>query len=313
MNPVKFPNLFIIGAMKAGTSSLHEYLGQHPQIFMSRMKEPQYFAPHLTRWNQAWGQGNSYPEQGVDWYLHLFKDAGNVKYAGESSVSYSARPWVEDCEKRIAKFNPASRIIYLLRDPVERAISHYWYFVRDGREDQDILTAFKRRGEYIARSNYALQLQPYLNTFGHQQVFTLTVEELNAQPQRTFQSLFEWLGVDKDVQIDTSMRFNVSDDRLLQTRRGRVFCDTMMKHWRWKLFEPRLPRAIPELLRRVTYRPVSKNLVDPSAAIEFLRPRLRRHTDALEILLGKQFPEWTTLDAQSNPESVSRTAAKHSR
>src|SRR5262245_27750477 len=94
-----FPNLFIIGAMKAGTSSLHEYLHQHPEIFMSRFKEPQYFAPHTTRLGFKWGQGNPCPEPGIDWYRRLFRDAGDVKYAGESSTSYTCRPIHCGCER----------------------------------------------------------------------------------------------------------------------------------------------------------------------------------------------------------------------
>ncbi len=160
------PNLFIIGAMKAGTSSLHEYLHQHPEMFMSRFKEPQYFAPHSTRWGEKWGQGNPYPEPGIDWYLRLFENVGDVKYAGESSSSYTARPWVTGCECRIHQFNPNARLIYLMRDPIERTISHYWHFVADGREDRDMLTAIRQNDEYVARSHYAMQLKPYLDTFG---------------------------------------------------------------------------------------------------------------------------------------------------
>src|SRR5262249_14086468 len=156
-----FPNLFIIGAMKAGTSSLHEYLHQHPEIFMARFKEPQYFAPHTTRSGHRWGQGNPYPEPGHGWYLRLFARAGHVKYAGGSSGSYTARPWVAGCEKRIWEFNPEARLIYILRDPIERTVSHYWHFVLDGREDRDMLPAVRRNPEYVARSYYAMQLQPY--------------------------------------------------------------------------------------------------------------------------------------------------------
>lgn len=295
MTKAHFPNLFIIGAMKAGTSSLHEYLHQHPEIFMSRMKEPQYFAPHLTRWKEAWGIGNPFPEPGIDWYLRLFAEAGDVKYAGESSVSYTARPWVKDCEKRIDKFNPEARFIYLMRDPIERAVSHYWYFVKDGREDRDMLTAFERKEEYISRSNYAMQLKPYLDQFGRERVFTLTLEDLNEDPNAVFRELFSWLGVDPGVQVDTSQQFNVSSKELRQTRRYRVCLDTLMKHWRWKKIEPKLPSVVPRLLKRITYREVIKSAVDDRAAIDYLRPILQRHTDTLKDLLNRDFPEWNTL------------------
>ena len=170
-----FPNLFIIGAMKAGTSSLHEYLHLHPEIFMSRFKEPQYFAPHRTRNGLPWGQGNPCPEPGIDWYLRLFDDAGDVKYAGESSVSYTAVPVLSGCHERIYAFNPEARLIYIMRDPVERTVSHYWHNVAGGWEDRDMLAAVKRLKDYTARSHYAMQLRPYINTFGRDRVHLLTL------------------------------------------------------------------------------------------------------------------------------------------
>jgi Sulfotransferase domain len=293
------PNLFIVGAMKAGTSSLHEYLHQHPQIFMSRMKEPQYFAPHNTRWGQPWGQGNSFPKPGIDWYLKLFSEAGDAKYAGESSVSYTARPWVVDCERRLYEFNPKAKIIYLMRDPIERAISHYWNFVDDGREDRDPLTAIQRKEEYISRSDYAMQIKPYLETFGREQVYTLTLEGLQSDPTREFRELFRWLDVDTEVPIDTRQRFNVSQNIVLQTRRHLVGLDTTLKHWRWKRFERMLPQAIPACLRRLAYRSVDKNAVDCRSTVEYLRPILQERTQALTELLGREFAEWTTLYAST--------------
>ncbi len=292
---MEFPNLFIVGAMKAGTSSLHEYLHQHPQIFMSRMKEPQYFSPHTTRWGQRWGQGNPFPEPGIDWYFKLFSEAGDAKYAGESSVSYTSRPWVIDCERRIHAFNPDARIIYLMRDPIERSISHYWHFVVDGREDRDMLTAMQRTEEYVARSDYAMQLKPYLDKFGPEQVFTLTLENLQEQPDREFRRLFNWLDVDPNVPIDTRNRFNVTQSVVLQPRRHRVFMDTLMKHWRWRRLEGKLPDAIPAVSRRLAYRSIDKNAVDCVPTIEYLRPILKDRIQSLTELLGRDFPEWKTL------------------
>jgi hypothetical protein len=296
MSKVLFPNLFIIGAMKAGTSSLHEYLHQHPQIYMSRFKEPQYFAPHSTRWGQKWGQGNPYPEPGMDWYLRLFADAGAVQYAGESSVSYSARPWMEDCEKRIYAFNPHARFIYILRDPIERAISHYWHNLREGREDSALLTAVKHdQHGYLARSWYSMQLRPYLDTFGSDRVHVLTLEELNENAESEFRKLFRWLGVDPNVTISTEERFNVSSPTIKKTRERMVFLDTMRKHWRWKLWEPGLPSFIPRLVERAAYHTIERKAVNCQPAIDYLRPILQRYTRDLSSLLGREFPEWRTL------------------
>ena len=289
--PRLFPNLFIIGAMKSGTSSLHEYLHQHPDIFMARMKEPQYFAPHKTRWGQWWGQGQPWPEPGMQWYLNLFRDAGDVKYAGESSVSYTAAPWVSGCERRIHAFNPDARLIYIMRDPVERALSHYWHFVHDGREDLPPLEAFRRKEEYVARSDYARQLRPYLDTFAREQVYALTLEELDGDPAGTMRRLFTWLQVDPGVDI-TIERFNVGKSQMRQTRRHLVPLDTMMKHWRWKRLEASLPAAVPRLLERITYRPIERRSVPTEEAVKYLRQVLAPKERELSLLLGREFPEW---------------------
>ncbi|HVW39578.1 MAG TPA: sulfotransferase, partial [Pirellulales bacterium] len=295
MPPRRFPNLFIIGAMKAGTSSLHEYLHQHPQIFMSRFKEPQYFAPHSTRGGLRWGQGNPCPEPGIDWYLRLFADAGDVMYAGESSVSYTAAPWVTGCEKRIHAFNPDAKLIYLLRDPIERTISHYWHMVADGREDLDLMAAVRCKEEYLARSDYAGQLCPYLDTFGRDQLFVLTIEELMARPNEIFGQLFSWLGVAPDFPIKCDQKFNVGSLRVRQTRRGLVRLDTLQKGWRWKKYQQYLPSAAGTLVERLTYRIVDRSAADTQAAAAYLRPIQQRQTDALSQLLNREFPEWTTL------------------
>lgn len=302
---MNLPNLFIIGAMKAGTSSLHEYLHQHPQIFMSRFKEPQYFAPHTTRSGIKWGQGNPCPEPNIDWYLRLFEDAGDVKYAGESSVSYTAVPTHSGCHDRIYAFNPAARLIYIMRDPVERALSHYWHFVASGCEDRDPLKALQSEPEYIARSNYAMQLRPYLERFGRDRLFAITLEELNADPVRTFRALFEWLGVDPDVSVDTTERHNVRSDELRQTRRNRVFVDTMLNHWRWKRVGRHLPSFVPGFIERLTYRSIRRADVDVLPAVEYLRPILEEHTRELGDLLGRDFRSyWPASPRNRNEPAV---------
>lgn len=287
-------NLFIVGAMKAGTSSLHEYLHQHPEIFMSRFKEPQYFAPHRTRYGM-WGQGHPLPEPGIDWYLRLFADAGNVKYCGESSVSYTARHWVSGCEERIWQFNPKARIIYLMRDPVERALSHYWHFVAAGRETLPPLAAVRRRDDYLARSDYAYQIEPYLRRFGENQVYLLTTEELETEPQRSLTALFRWLGVADDVPIDTTQRHNVTAPRLRQARRLAGPLVHFLQGWRWQAWASRLPGALRTGIEWLAFREVDRASVDTRPAEDYLRRRLLPRIEALRRLTGRDYPQWTTL------------------
>jgi hypothetical protein len=309
MTARRFPNLFIVGAMKAGTSSLHEYLHQHPDIFMSRFKEPQYFAPHRTRYG-LWGQGNPLPEPGIDWYLRLFAQAQDVQYAGESSVSYTARHWVPDCEQRLWQFNPQARIIYLMRDPVERALSHYWHFVAAGRETLPPLAAVRRRDDYLARSDYAYQIEPYLRRFGEDQVYLLTTEELERRPQQTLAALFRWLGVADDVPIDTRQRHNVTPARLRQARRLAGPLVDALQGWRWQQWGPRLPAALRRGIEWLAYREVDRAAVETASAEAYLRQRLWPRVEALRRLSGRDYPLWTTLFADT-PRHVESPLESH--
>ena len=118
MNLERRPNLFIIGAMKSGTSSLHAYLGTHPSVFMCEPKEPGYFVEQLNL------------KRGRGWYSKLFHGAEGASIRGESSTEYTKAPMYGGVPQRLAEFNPQAKIIYLMRDPIERSISHYWHMVR---------------------------------------------------------------------------------------------------------------------------------------------------------------------------------------
>ena len=149
------PNLIIIGAMKSGSTSLHSYLGTHPEIFMCEPKEPWYFIEEIN-----WSKGE-------DWYLDLFKSAGNAKVVGESSTDYTKIPKYMGVPEKIRNFNPATRFIYIMRDPVKRTISHYWHNVRLHGEKRDPLKAIQEDSLYLEVSDYAMQLDPYIQIFGN--------------------------------------------------------------------------------------------------------------------------------------------------
>jgi hypothetical protein len=286
------PNLFLIGSMKCATTSLHNHLAKHPQIFMTRdpWKEPAYFVEELN-----WTKGE-------DWYRGLFQDAGNAVYRGESSTDYTKYPYYQGVAERIARFSPDARILYLVRDPVERAISHYWWEVQWSAEGRDMLTAMRAASIIRDVSYYALQLRQFLSHFGQDRMCVLTTEELSAAPAETLRRVFDWLGVDSTfVPANLKQRHNVSPENVRKVIGSEVF-----SHLRGGVLWEAAKRVIPPLVRqqaiRALSRPVSRDSSNLRETVEYLRPIQREQTLELSQMLGREFPEWTTLYGHEEAE-----------
>src|SRR3954452_4665444 len=149
--PHCLPNVFIIGAAKCGTTSLHHYLGQHPEISMSRAKEPSVFSQ--GRWVTKYES-----------YDGLFDC--DAPYRGDASTSYSRYPVEGDAAARIHAAVPDAKLIYLVRDPIERTVSDYVHHVAIGHEHRSLDEALKDftdpENYYVTTSRYALQVERYL-------------------------------------------------------------------------------------------------------------------------------------------------------
>src|SRR5262249_38065680 len=158
---------FIVGAMKSGTTTLHETLGRHPEIFMSPYKEPGFFSgqwfPH-----DSWFDSHPGPDPEGQWYHVLFEEPRRnprARYAGESSANYTSRYVWERCAERIRAFNPEARILYIIRDPVERSIAHYNHNSFFELEHRSMIEAARSDPSLTDVSNYAMQLKPYFDAF----------------------------------------------------------------------------------------------------------------------------------------------------
>ncbi len=178
------PNLIVIGGLKCGTTSLHHYLNLHPEITMSRPKELNFFVSELN-----WGLG---PE----WYASHFDRSAAVR--GESSPHYTNLPRFEGVAERMRELLGAeAQIVYMVRDPIERMLSHYSHNVGGGYESRPIDTALADpESAYVARSRYAMQLRPYLNSFERDRVLIVANEDLAGEREATVRSVFEFCGVD---------------------------------------------------------------------------------------------------------------------
>lgn len=182
------PNFVIIGAMKAGTTSLFRYMGTHPEISTSAVKELDYF-------NRNW-------ERGLSWYESNFPAAGGTKAVGEASPNYTKAHLWPATARRMASVIPDARLIYVLREPIDRIRSMYHHQVADGAEDRPFDLALRdesdpRTRDYIETSRYAFQLEQYVEQFDRRQILVITSEDLRAHRLRTVGSVFRFLQVDE--------------------------------------------------------------------------------------------------------------------
>jgi len=281
MSKNAIPNLFIIGAMKSGTTSLHEYLNEHPDIFMSTVKEPGYFAECM----------NYYPKD-LAWYESLFRDIKDEKIVGESSTNYTKLPICTNVVEKIWEYNPDARFIYLMRNPVDRVISHYWHGVKYGDERNDALTAIKQKPEYICFSDYATQLEPYIERFGLDRIYILTFESFINDPVTELKSIFNWLGVDSDVTIKNAGSARNALPKSFKKVKGSGLLHDFRNSFIWNSIAPFIPKRITSVAAKLTVEDASKSSDNDAEVISYLRPVFTSKVEKLEKLLNRKFDEW---------------------
>jgi hypothetical protein len=177
------PNLIVIGAGKTGTTSLHYYLGLHPQIFMSRVKELRYFEKNCGK--------------GVEWYQDNFRSGRNHLIRGETSPQYTAYPHVSGVPQRMHALIPHAKLIYVVRDPFARLLSHL-VFLAPGKHLANVTQALDPidTNRYVAESRQCWQLEQYLPYYPLSQILVICAEELRHTRRSTLSKVFGFLGVD---------------------------------------------------------------------------------------------------------------------
>jgi sulfotransferase family protein len=176
------PTFLLIGAMKAGTTTLYSYLARHPDVFMTTLKEPNFFNDHWHR--------------GVGWYERLFAPAGGALARGEASVRYTSFPDDPECPGRIASVVPEVRLLFLVREPLHRIRSHYLHEVAALRERRPLERALRENPIYLDRSRYAMQLERYLEHFPRERLLVVRAEDLFRAPLEVLPRVYAFVGVD---------------------------------------------------------------------------------------------------------------------
>jgi hypothetical protein len=216
------PNFFIVGAQKAGTTSLYHYLNQHPQVYMSPIKEPFFFDHEMNSKGEVVRRefgGHRQPPRftNIEEYSVLFEGVRGEKAIGEATPLYIYAPGTAE---RIERYVPGAKSIALLRNPADRAYSAFLYAVRMGVEPlTDFAQALReeplrmRNGwhyvfHYRSRGLYYQQLKRYYEVFGRERLGVWLYEDMREDPASVVQSVFRFLKVDDTFATDTSLRHN---------------------------------------------------------------------------------------------------------
>ncbi len=275
------PNLLIIGAAKAGTTSLHSYLSMHPEIFMSKRKELSFFDGR--RWSL-----------GVDWYKSNFNASYPVN--GEASPRYTQYPKQKEAPERIKQLLGAPKMIYIIRDPIDRMLSYYTQNVEQWPDATPPLR-FMDKGfmqtEYFLFGKYHYQLARYLELFSRELIHVVIMERLNADPQSVLRGIFQFVGVDENFWTPKfARRLNTGEAKRFVAPWFERFAPPMLAE---QIDGPTwMPWPVSNVLRhisRIGGQPIKKPQITQAEDLH-LQGLLKHDVAALREFLNDPLPEW---------------------
>jgi hypothetical protein len=279
----QLPNFIIVGGLKCGTTSIHHYLGLHPEIQMSKPKELNFFVEELN-----W-------DLGLDWYASRFDDRFKVR--GESSPHYTNQPRFSGVAERIHEHCPDARLLYMVRDPIKRILSHWVHATGAGYETREMApTLSEPDSSYIQRSLYWLQLQPYLELFDRSQIEIVTQEELQSEREATMRKAFGFVGVDEGF---TSEQFDREWEKS-SAKHGDKYqlMERLIKLPGFRSFDrnfDRLPESMRWIVEKVVHdpdMPPAEKPKLPDDLFETVRSRFGEDVAALQKFAGREFAGW---------------------
>jgi Sulfotransferase domain len=245
---LRLPDFLIVGAMRSGTSSLSRYLAEHPAVYVAPRKELHFF------------DEPDHFQLGVEWYASHFSAAPRGALLGEATQTYMYLP---NALERIKQTLPGCRAIALLRDPVDRAYSHYWHNVERGYEPLSFEEAIEAEPQrldgadletrldfsYLDRGRYLVQLERLQRVFGTENLAVLLFEELAQDPHEQFSKVCSFLAV---------------DDRLVPAKVGRrINAYRQIRSRRLRRWAKPLPRRLKNAIGRLNSKPSEYPPLDP--------------------------------------------------
>jgi len=270
------PDFIVIGAMNCGTTSLHRYLGLHPDIGMSTPKETDFFLASTSH--------------DVSWYKECFPKDARIR--GESSPNYSKYPTKPGVPERIHALLPNVQLIYLVRDPIARIVSHYLHSLDRRREHRSIdavLSGDLSKNHYVLCSSYHLQLMRYLKFYSEDQILVVASERLRHNRRKVLQNIFRFLGVNPTFNAEAlSVEHGTSSEKTQDTWLGRLISGTKIATWIRRL----IPSTLETRARSLLHRPATAPKLSTPLRMR-LHSALEDDVRNLRSLTGDAFEEWS--------------------
>lgn len=200
---MSLPDFLIIGSMKCGTSTLQVQLEAQPGIFMTSPKEPSFFSDdHIYA-------------KGFGWYSSLFSDASSSDLLGEASTHYTKLPTYPKTLDRMKAVLENPKLVYIIRNPVERAMSHYIHEWTEARMGNDLIEALNKHPELVEYGRYAMQITPFIDQIGVNNIFLSSLEQLKVDPEGELKKIARFIGLEHTVRWDDEIGVqNVSSERM---------------------------------------------------------------------------------------------------
>lgn len=251
------PDFIVIGAMKCGTSTLAKQLELQRGVFMTTPKEPNFFSDDAIF------------AQGPGWYAALFDGAAPGDLKGEASTHYTKLPTYPQTVARMQAALPALRLVYMIRNPMERAVSHYIHEWSEGRLGEDADAAFASSPEIVDYGRYGMQIAPFVEAYGRAAIHLTSLEQIKADPQGEFAAICAHLGMPEGaLWIEDLPVQNVSAERIrklplhgllvdnpVATALRRVLIPKALRSWvregRTVRTRPEIPQALQVQMRGI--------------------------------------------------------------
>ncbi|MEZ0148380.1 MAG: sulfotransferase domain-containing protein [Candidatus Reddybacter sp.] len=281
-NKNSLPRFIVIGAMKCGTTSLWDYLKQHPNINVpSNIKNINFF-DSKSNW-----------DKGLSFYKEHFSPQNDLQISGEISTEYTKYPYVKDVAKNIYNTLPRVRFIYLIRNPIDRLISHYIHNVGAARENRDINEALheKNNNPYILFSQYYFQLSIFLKYFDNKQFLIITTDGLKTDRDNTLATITSFIEAEPNNTPWVDANLHTRQSKLSWNKLGRIVRKSQKYYNYYNYYLSKLPHNQRSLIEGLLSHPIETPIINREN-FEYLSDVFSHDLQQLESQMHIKLPDW---------------------